>query len=100
MKKQFKYALTLSAAGLLDNITTHYALVSGARELNPIVYLFTNNTLLFTIFTIAKTIILFTVAYTLNYNSKKDKIIYYTLLAIFTQAVILNTVNALVNGVR
>lgn len=96
MKKNLKHALLLAGLGLLDNLTTLLALQAGAREANPIVKPFTGDTVIFTIFSIFKCAVLFIVAYkAIDYSKISERILYYLLVAIFTQATIVNTLNAL-----
>jgi hypothetical protein len=89
-------ATLLAGIGLLDNLTTLLALRAGAHEVNILVKPFTGDTVLFTIFSIFKAAVLFIVAYkAIDYNKTRDRILYYILLALFTQATIVNTLNAL-----
>ena len=89
-------AALLAGIGLLDNLTTLLALRAGAQEANPVVKPFTGDAVIFTIFSIFKCAVLFVVAYkAIDYSKIGERLLYYMLLALFTQATILNTIHAL-----
>ena len=88
-------AALLAGLGLLDNITTHYALEAGAREVNPLVAPFTRDSATFAVFTVFKVAALLLVAYKMNYSKTGDKLIYWLLVVLFAQATLVNALNAL-----
>jgi len=86
-------ATVLAIFALLDNITTILAISVGAKEMNPIVYPFLDNALLFTAFTIAKVFLAFIIVYRYVEPRTIDIIIYSAVLFIFVRAVIINIFN-------
>lgn len=90
-------AFILALLGLADNLLTYIAVTvnPNVRELNPIVNFFLLNSTAFAFFTLFKCMVMFFLAYQLNYDSKKDYIIYIIIAAVFCQAIIISTLNIL-----
>jgi hypothetical protein len=94
-KTRFILALILSTAALIDNITTVFALQRGAVEANPFVAIFTSNSILFAVFTVAKVFLAFYVVYETFSKSVTWIAIYAAVLTLFIRASIINILNTL-----
>jgi len=87
-------ASILAAVALLDNITTVLAIERGAVETNPIVSLFLQNMLIYSVFTAVKIFLCFYVVYKTFSKSRTWIAIYSIVLAIFVRATVINALNA------
>jgi len=94
--ERIKLALALFTAYImwLDNITTLFAIASGARELNPIVSFFLSDILLYTLFTAAKIYLGFYLTYKyVNIKNRESLLIWCIVMFFFIRAIIINTIN-------
>ena len=86
-------ALITSIIMLLDNITTWYAVESGAAEINPLVAFFLQHPILYTVFTAAKTLLGFYLVYRFIDKRMESLIIWCIIMFFFIRAIIINTFN-------
>lgn len=90
--RRFFLSLLLALFAAIDNVTTWIAVSHGAHEINPISSLFLFNIVTWTIYTIAKVLLTFIVAYRI-YGATGWIYIYIAISAIFIQASITNIFN-------
>jgi len=95
MNTRIALASILASIALADNITTVLAIEKGAIELNPLVAVFLQNIVLYSVFTAVKVFLCFYIVYRTFSKSKIWIMTYISILILFTRATIINMLNAL-----